>query len=82
MITRASKLGLALFLAFAATGIFSSCEAQTPERARSADSDWQAPRTEWGHPDLQGQWTNATLTPFERRRGQGPVYTQEEVDAI
>jgi hypothetical protein len=24
------------------------------------------PRTPWGHPDLQGRWTNATLTPLER----------------
>ena len=26
----------------------------------------QAPRTPWGDPDLQGLWTNATLTPVER----------------
>jgi hypothetical protein len=25
-----------------------------------------APRTPWGDPDLQGQWTNKTITPFER----------------
>jgi hypothetical protein len=24
------------------------------------------PRTPWGHPDLQGRWTNATITPLER----------------
>lgn len=24
------------------------------------------PRTPWGHPDLQGTWTNATTTPLER----------------
>jgi hypothetical protein len=36
------------------------------------------PRTPDGHPDLSGNWTNATLTPFERRRGQGPVLTPEE----
>ena len=28
--------------------------------------DWTAPRTGWGEPDLQGIWTNATLTPIER----------------
>ena len=27
---------------------------------------WTPPRTSWGEPDLQGQWTNETLTPFER----------------
>jgi hypothetical protein len=26
----------------------------------------QAPRTPWGHPDLQGTWSNATLTPLQR----------------
>lgn len=26
----------------------------------------QSPRTPDGHPDLQGIWTNATLTPMER----------------
>jgi len=27
---------------------------------------WTAPRTSDGHPDIQGVWTNATITPFER----------------
>mgnify|MGYP003286438847 CR=1 FL=1 len=27
---------------------------------------YAVPRTPWGHPDLQGRWTNATLTPLER----------------
>jgi hypothetical protein len=27
---------------------------------------WTAPRTADGHPDLQGVWTNATLTPLQR----------------
>jgi hypothetical protein len=27
---------------------------------------WSAPRTADGHPDLQGIWTNATITPVER----------------
>jgi hypothetical protein len=80
VIARASKSGVALCLVFASTGFFSSVEAQTPERAQRSDSDWKPPRTEWGHPDLQGNWSNATLTPFERRRGFGPVYTQAEVD--
>src|SRR5262245_12976166 len=26
----------------------------------------KAPLTPWGDPDLQGLWTNATVTPFER----------------
>ena len=26
----------------------------------------KAPRTPWGHPDLQGIWNNSTITPLER----------------
>ena len=31
-----------------------------------AESDWQLPRTNDGHPDLQGVWENNTITPVER----------------
>ena len=82
MITRASTLGLALCLAFASTGFFSAACAQTPERAQRGNPDWQHPTTEWGHPDIQGNWSNATLTTFERRRGLGPVFTQAQVDEV
>jgi hypothetical protein len=36
--------------------------------ALSAQSskNWTAPRTADGHPDFQGVWTNATLTPMDR----------------
>ena len=27
---------------------------------------WHVPRTSWGHPDLQGVWSTATITPLER----------------
>src|ERR1700681_376920 len=31
-----------------------------------AQQKWKAPRTPDGQPDLQGVWTNSTLTPLER----------------
>ena len=31
-----------------------------------AGGEWAAPRTPWGHPDLQGTWSNTTTTPMER----------------
>ena len=37
-----------------------------PLSAQSRAQAWSAPRTPDGHPDLQGVWTNATLTPVER----------------
>jgi len=40
---------------------------------------WTAPRTHDGHPDLSGNWTNVTITPFEREEGREPVLSQDEV---
>jgi hypothetical protein len=34
--------------------------------ASAADAQYQPPRTAWGAPDLQGTWTNASLTSLER----------------
>ncbi len=48
-----------------ATLIVAPMYAQTPKAAAKAKS-WAVPRTPDGHPDLQGTWTNATLTPLER----------------
>ncbi len=44
--------------------------AQTPARTGTGQA-WTLPRTPDGHPDLQGIWTNATLTPLERPRNLG-----------
>jgi hypothetical protein len=43
-----------------------------------------APRTRWGHPDLQGTWTNATLTPLQRpvELGDKEFYTPDELAAF
>ncbi len=32
----------------------------------AAADDWKTPKTSFGHPDLQGTWTNATMTTLER----------------
>lgn len=42
------------------------------------------PRTPWGEPDLQGTWTNETITPFERPAALADkaVLTDEEVRAL
>ena len=34
--------------------------------AFAEQGDWTLPRTPWGDPDMQGVWTNETITPFER----------------
>ena len=42
---------------------------------------WRAPRTSWGHPDLQGVWSTATITPLERppELAGKPFFSPEEV---
>ena len=46
-----------------------------------ADDDYQAPRTEWGLPDLQGVWNFNSSTPMQRpeRFGTQEFLTPEEV---
>lgn len=49
-------------------------------KAATAAKAWTPPRTPDGKPDLQGIWTNATLTPLERPKGLGTkeFYTNQE----
>ena len=49
---------LALLVAMAAAAV-------APVQSAKANG-WSMPRTADGHPDLQGIWTNATITPIER----------------
>jgi len=45
---------------------------------------WQPPRTPWGEPDLQGTYSNRTITPFERPadvKGR-EFFTADEVAAL
>ena len=70
---RVAALCIALCLATALAGPVSSVAAQTA---------WVVPRTPDGHPDLQGNWSNETLTPFQRPRDQSRILTPEEVTGI
>ncbi|MDO9318569.1 MAG: hypothetical protein Q7V56_10265 [Gammaproteobacteria bacterium] len=51
-----------------------------PTQASEGGTGWEMPRTEYGHPNLQGFWTNTTLTPIERpvELGDQKVYTETE----
>ncbi len=55
-------------LAIAAASLAAPVAGQTLRAAAKtkAATSWSAPRTPWGHPDLQGIWDFATITPMER----------------
>jgi hypothetical protein len=40
--------------------------ADAAQAQKSASGSYTAPKTPWGHPDLQGVWNNSTNTPLER----------------
>jgi hypothetical protein len=40
--------------------------AATPAPAKAATGTWKVPRTADGHPDLQGVWSNNSVTPMTR----------------
>ncbi len=44
--------------------------------------DYTPPRTEWGVPDLQGNWKNATVMPFERPTELGTKQAYTEAEAL
>ena len=70
MRTRTTLLGLCIALA---AGLMSPAAVQ---------AQWVTPRTPDGHPDLQGNWTNATITPIQRPQGQEPVLTPQQIAEI
>jgi hypothetical protein len=58
-------------------------QAQAPARAAAAAKAWTPPRTPDGHPDLQGYWTNITITPLQRPANLAgkEFFTREEAEA-
>jgi hypothetical protein len=60
------------------------CAAAASANDTAAASKWRAPRTADGHPDLQGTWTNATITPFERpeKYAERLVLSEQEADEL
>src|SRR5438128_982621 len=55
--------------------------AQAPPPPKTA---YKAPRDAYGHPDLQGVWTNASITRLERnlRYGKDLALTEEQARKI
>ena len=74
---RYSALLVAFSVAIALLGPGSSVAAQAPA---NTSGDWVVPRTPDGRPDLQGNWSSATITPLQRPEGQDLVLSWEEVE--
>ena len=49
---------------------------------KSIAKPWTLPRTADGKPDMQGNWSNATLTPLERPANQPLIITDEAAERI
>ncbi|MED5564809.1 MAG: hypothetical protein VYB16_09935 [Gemmatimonadota bacterium] len=77
MIARHSAWFLVLGLAGVSVAVAPSSAAAV--EFNPDQQQWVMPRTPDGHPDLQGNWSNATLTPIQRPDGSDPVLTWEEV---
>jgi hypothetical protein len=63
---RVATAGAFMFLWLAPTLLSGQSQSARANANAPAKTAWQAPRTEWGDPDLQGIWNNSTTTPLER----------------
>jgi hypothetical protein len=78
-----ARMGVFAALTLVLMLVVAPVAAQTPSpasKAPSAGKAWTPPKTPDGKPDLQGIWSNATLTPLERPKNLGAkeFYTDEE----
>src|SRR5204862_5696112 len=62
-------------------GIQSAFGQPSQTSPKAAPKNWVPPRNPDGTPDLQGIWSNATVTPLERPRelAEKPNLTREEL---
>jgi hypothetical protein len=82
MVRSHRTLGAAASLALAAGLWLTPAAAQAPAGSAKPPAPSATPRTADGHPDLQGNWTNATVTPLERPPGQPAALTSDVVAKI
>src|SRR6185503_8493839 len=63
---------------------FAAAATLVAQTSHGGARNWTPPKTAWGEPDLQGTWTNETITPFERPKhlADKPFLTKEEATDI
>jgi hypothetical protein len=83
MTNRPSRALLSAGVGLIAGALLAPSAADAQQQAhRSGEGQWELPRTAWGDPDFQGNWSNATITPIQRPQGQEPVLSIDEVREI
>lgn len=73
---------LAVAVSAATSGAHGAGAGDDPQAPAARAAPWRAPRTTDGKPDLQGIWSNATLTPLERPQGVPLVLSEEAAARI
>jgi len=75
----AGRLAMAI-----AVGLLASLTLACGSGPAAEDTSWTVPSTPWGDPDLQGVWTNATITPLQRpaRFADKEFLTEEEAATL
>jgi hypothetical protein len=75
---RTAAMGVALALLLTALPV----AAQTTQTANKTAAKSTIKRMTDGHPDLQGTYDLATMTPMDRLPGDGPVLTKEQAEKL
>ncbi len=73
-------IAVAASVALGASPLLAGPDATGDQAPASIAKPWTLPRTADGKPDLQGSWTNATLTPLERAENTPLSLPKEEVE--
>ena len=78
------KTLVAIGIAAAALTPLAALAQTAPAPSGASSKKWTTPRTPWGEPDLEGTYSNRTITPFERPATVGgrEFFTAEEAAAL
>src|SRR5687767_14535513 len=81
---RRAALAIAGIACWGSTMLGAQAGGSAPVVARPSAKPYVVPRTPWGEPDLQGTFSNRTITPFERPANVNgrEFFTPDEVAAM